>query len=43
VLATKIAQAGSIPLELGLADDRVAAPWERAETLERFYDLSKTW
>lgn len=44
VLVTKIAQTGSIPLELGLADDSVTAPWEqRAESLESFYDSSQTW
>ena len=44
VLVTKIAQTGSIPLELGLADDSVATPWEqRAKTLESFYDPSKAW
>jgi addiction module RelB/DinJ family antitoxin len=44
VLVTKIAQTGTIPLELGLAYDSVATPWEqRAETLESFYDPSKTW
>lgn len=44
VLVTKIAQTGTIPLELGFADDSVATPWEqRAETLESFYDPSKTW
>jgi antitoxin component of RelBE/YafQ-DinJ toxin-antitoxin module len=28
VLVTKIAQTGTIPLELGLADASVATPWE---------------
>ena len=44
VLVAKIAHTGRIPLELDLGDDPVVAPWEqRAETLERFYDSSKTW
>ena len=44
VLVAKIAQTGSIPLELGLADDSMTTPWEqRSETLESFYDPSKTW
>ena len=44
VLVTKIAQTGSIPIELSLADDSVATPWEqRAAALESFYDSSKAW
>jgi len=44
VLVAKIARTGRVPLELDLGDDTVAAPWEqRAETLESFYDPSKTW
>ena len=44
VLVAKIAQTGSVPLELGLGDDRLLSPWEqRAKTLESFYDPTKTW
>jgi addiction module RelB/DinJ family antitoxin len=44
VLVAKIARTGSIPLELNLPDDGATTPWElRAETLESFYDPSKTW
>ncbi len=44
ILVAKIAQTGTVPLELGLGDDRLMSPWEqRAKTLESFYDPSKTW
>jgi len=44
VLVAKIARTGAVPLELTLGDDAMMPPWEqRAETLESFYDSSKTW
>ena len=44
VLVTKIARTGAIPLELNLGNDSVMSPWEqRAQTLESFYDPTKTW
>jgi addiction module RelB/DinJ family antitoxin len=44
VLVAKIARTGAVPLELNLSDDSVMSPWEqRAQTLENFYDPTKTW
>ena len=44
VLVAKTAQTGTVPLELGLGDDRLPSPWEqRARTLESFYGPTKTW
>ena len=41
----EIARTGKVPLRLSLsAEDSAVKPWEqRAETLESFYDDSKTW
>jgi antitoxin component of RelBE/YafQ-DinJ toxin-antitoxin module len=44
VLVSKIAETGTIPLELRLEDDSLNSPWEqRAKALESFYDPSKAW
>jgi antitoxin component of RelBE/YafQ-DinJ toxin-antitoxin module len=41
----EIARTGRVPVRLSLEPDETAvSPWEqRAETLESFYDESKTW
>jgi antitoxin component of RelBE/YafQ-DinJ toxin-antitoxin module len=41
----EIARTGKVPLRLALeSDESAVSPWEqRAETLESFYDESKTW
>lgn len=44
VFVAKIAATGKVPMEIGLQDDTVTAPWEqRAEALENFYDPIKAW
>jgi antitoxin component of RelBE/YafQ-DinJ toxin-antitoxin module len=45
IFLAEIARTGRVPVRLTLeADAEPVSPWERrAETLERFYDESKTW